>query len=119
MPTVADFANFSDESFDLRIGGDVDRTLEKNISSAPAGGEGALLTWNVRREGTGNVTYTVKVNDAQLPTYTVTLADWSAVQEVIRTPDIRSGRNTVEFRVTGGAGILSVGDVTLFYRKNV
>jgi hypothetical protein len=61
----------------------------------------------------------VKVNDAQLPTYTVTLADWSAVQEALDTANIKAGNNTVEFRVTGGTGTLSVADVMLFYRKNV
>lgn len=120
MPTVADFVQLSDSSIDLRIGGDVDRTLEETLSS-PASGEGALLTWNVRREGTGSVTYTVRVNDAPVTTYTVALADWSAVQEAMGTSDINQGNNTVEFRVTGGTegSILSFADVVLFYRKNI
>jgi len=119
MPTVSDFVQLSDSSIDLKLGLDIDRTLERNISSAPASGEGALLTWNIRREGAGSVTYTVKINSGLVNTYTVTLADWSAVQNAMDTSVIKQGKNTVEFRVTGGTGTLSFSDVVLFYRKNV
>jgi hypothetical protein len=122
MPRVADFVQFSDVSFDLRIGGDIDRPLTQLISDAPANGEGALLTWNVRREGSGSVTYEVKVNGSSAPTstvYTVSQPDWSTVQETIPTNVVKQGSNTVEFRVTGGSGTLSIGDVVLWYRQNV
>ena len=62
MARVADFAQFSDTAIDLRIGGDLDRTLTRNLDATPAGGQGALLKWMVRREGTGSVNYEVKVN---------------------------------------------------------
>ena len=118
MARVADFAQFSDTSIDLRIGGDIDRTLTRNLDATPAGGQGALLTWMVRREGTGSVSYEVKVNGSVLSTYTVTVGDWVGVKEAISTDDIHLGNNTVEFRVTGGTGTLSFGDVVLFYRQD-
>lgn len=120
MPTVADFAQFSDRSRDLRVGGDIDVTFERNIS-APVSGEGALLTWNIRREGLGSVTYMVRVNGTEIfnNPQTVNLIDWVSVQEVLDTEIIRQGNNTVEFRVTDGTGTLSFADVVLFYRKNI
>jgi hypothetical protein len=119
MTRVANYAQLSDVSFDLRLGGDIDRRLEQNITDAPVSGEGALLTWNVRREGVGSVTYQVKVNDAVAATYTVTSGDWSAVQEAMGTDSIQLGDNTVDFVVTGGDGTLSIGDVMLWYRVEV
>lgn len=116
---VADYAQLSDVSFDLRLGGDIDRTLEQHIADEPASGEGVLLTWNVRREGVGSVTYEVQVNGVQAATYMVNLADWSAVQEAMGTDTIRQGDNTVEFRVTAGTGTLFIGDVILWYRKDI
>lgn len=119
MARVADYAQLSDVSFDLRLGGDIDRTLEQHIADVPASGEGVLLAWNVRREGVGSVTYELRVNGTQAATYTVSGADWSTVQEAMGTDTIHQGDNTVEFRVTAGTGTLSIGDVMLWYRKDV
>ncbi|NJR62120.1 MAG: hypothetical protein HC769_26815 [Cyanobacteria bacterium CRU_2_1] len=121
MPRVADFVQLSDTSFDLRIGGEIARPLTQTIVDAPANGEGALLTWNVRREGSGSVTYEIKINgdDVARDAYTVSQGDWSAVQETLATNAIKQGSNTVTFVVTGGSGTLSIGDVVLWYRQNV
>jgi hypothetical protein len=118
MARVCDFEQFSDVSVDLRIGGDIDRTFTSSLDSTPASGEGSLLKWMVRREGTGCVTYEVRVNSVLVCTHTVTLADWSAVQEALATDQIHFGSNSVEFRVTAGTGTLSIGDVMLFYRQD-
>ena len=118
MARVADFVQFSDSDIDLRIGGDLDRTLTRNLDAPPAGGEGALLKWMVRREGNGNVTYQVKVNGSVINTYTVTVTDWVGVQEALSTDDIHFGNNTVEFKVTSGTATLSFSDVVLFYRQD-
>jgi hypothetical protein len=118
MATVADFALFSDSPIELSIGADIDRTLAKVLDATPASGHGALLTWMVRRVGTGSVSYEVKVNGSTINTYTVTEADRLAVQESISTDDIQLGNNTVEFRVTSGTATLSFADVVLFYRQN-
>jgi hypothetical protein len=115
---VADFEQFSDVSFDLRLGGDIDKTLTKNLDATPYSGEGALLMWNVRREGSGSVSYEVKVNNGSIATYTVNQGDWSSVHEAMPTSSIHLGDNTVEFRVTTGTGTLSIGDVILFYRQD-
>jgi hypothetical protein len=118
MATAVDFARFSDDAIDLSLSGNIDRTLSRNLS-IPVSGEGALLTWNVRREGVGSVTYLVRVNGNESGPYSVTLADWSAVQEALDTSNIKAGNNTIEFQLTGGTATLSFGDVVLFYRKSV
>ena len=118
MATVADYAQFSDASFDLRLtGGTIDKSLTRSIENAPASGEGALLMWNVRREGAGSVTYEVRVNGGTAATYTVTQGDWSAVHEALSTGSVHLGSNTVEFQVTAGTGIVSIGHVILFFRQ--
>jgi hypothetical protein len=63
----------------------------------------------------------VRVNNAFVASYFITDNEWRAVQEVIPTNTIQQGNNTVEFRVIRGSslGRLSIGDVTLWYRKNV
>ncbi len=119
MPRVANFAQLRDESFSLVVGGDIDRALTQDLADAPAAGEGALLTWNVQREGTGTVTYEVTMNGTRLNTYTATLGERRAVQEAMDTTTIHQGTNTVVFRVLGGTGTLEIGDVILFYRQDV
>ena len=104
MARVADFAQFSDTSIDLRIGGDIDRTLTRNLDATPASGEGAKLTWMVRREGAGSVTYEVKVNGSVLSTYTVTVGDWVAVHETMSTDAIHFSRAAVGGRPADGRG---------------
>ena len=85
MATVANFIQFSDAAFDLggAAGADIDRTLTRNIEDVPASGQGALLTWNVKRVGTGNVTYEVNLNGSLINTHTVTLGERRAMQEAI------------------------------------
>ena len=119
MPRVADFVTFSDKPFDLQLGSDIDETLTEIIEEQPQSGEGGLLTWNVRREGSGSVSYQIRVNNDNQTSYTVSETNWHSVQEVISTSDLKQGENTVEFIVTSGTGRLSIGDVTLFYRKNI
>lgn len=119
MQTVATFAQLADTPIDLRIGGDIDHTFTQNIPGPPASGEGSFLAWNVRREGSGSVTYEVKVNGTSIATYTVTQMDWSTVQETMPTDVVHQGNNTVEFRVTAGTAILSFSDVLLWYRVQV
>ena len=119
MTRVANFGMLSDQSFDLKIGDDIDKTLSENITGTPVSGSGAFLMWNVRREGTGTVKYEVKLNDQNPNKYVVDLKDWSSVHEAFNTSSIKQGTNKVEFKVTGGSGTLSIGDVVLFYREDV
>ena len=119
MARVADFVQFSDSPISLRIGGDIDRTLTRNLDATPASGEGAVLSWMVWRSGTGSsVEYEVKVNGSAINTYTVTLQDRVAVQETISTDYIHFGNNTVEFYVKNGPATLSFADVVLLYRQD-
>ena len=62
MARVADFVQFSDSPRSPRHRRYLDRALTQNLDATPAGGEGALLKWMVWRDGTGNVTYEVRVN---------------------------------------------------------
>lgn len=119
MPRVANFIQFSDQPFNLLIGGDIDRILTRDIDGVPGSGEGVLLTWNVQREGSGSVTYQVTLNGTLLNTYTASLGERRALQEATGTDRIQQGTNEVEFRVTGGTGSLEISDVILFYRQDV
>ena len=116
MPVVADFITFSDVSFDLELGGTSSQTLNENITEQPRLGEGALLLWNVRREGTGSVSYNIRVNNGNARSFTVSETNWHSVHEVIQTNDLNQGDNNIFITVTGGTGRLSVGDVTILYR---
>lgn len=118
MARVADFVTFSDFSFDLEIGGDIDRTLQETIEATPRSGEGVILMYNRRREASGSVSYTVSLNGTQISNATVSESNWHTVHEVVSTSNVRQGVNEIEFRVTSGNGRLSIGDVTLWYRQD-
>lgn len=119
MPVVADFVTFSDVSFDLQFSGNSSRTLTEEIAVQPQSGEGGLLLWNVRREGTGSVSYSITINDGNTTSFTIDDPEWRSIQEVVSTGAINQGQNNVVITVTGGTGRLSIGDVTLMYRLNV
>jgi hypothetical protein len=118
-PTVANYILFTDAAFELQAGADINRTLTRNIEDVPVSGQGALLTWNVKRVGTGNVTYTVHLNGSLINTHTVTLGERRAMQEATGTENVRQGENNVVFEVTDGTGILNVSSVMCFYRQEV
>ncbi|MEO1353995.1 MAG: hypothetical protein AAFW84_35470 [Cyanobacteria bacterium J06635_15] len=124
MAIVADYKHLSDKSIDLKvasseIAGNMRHTFEFNLTETPVTGEGALIAWNMRREYNYPVSYKVEVNGAYAARYTANETDWHAVHENIPSNSIHAGENTVTFEVTSGAGIVSIGDVTLWYRKNI
>lgn len=123
MPVVANYEFFQDESFPLRIGGDIDRTLESNIPNTPVSGEAAILMWKHWRTGSGSVTYRVRVNgeDVSNPTISQTVPerDFTSLHETINVNKIQQGNNTVEFRVMDGTGTVRIADVVILYRHNV
>jgi hypothetical protein len=119
MPTVATFYQLLDSEVELRIGGDLDRTFTQSVGVTPAGGEGALVTWNARRKATGSVTYTVTLNGTVLNTYTITSGDRFVVQEATQTADVIQGDNNLVFTVPAGTGTLGVSDIILWHRLNV
>lgn len=124
MAIVADYKHISDRSIDLKvasseIAGRMIHTFEFNLAEDPVSGEGALIAWNMRRELQDSVNYKVEVNGSYAARYTANETDWHAVHENIPSNSIHQGENTVTFEVTSGAGIVSIGDVTLWYRKSV
>ena len=119
MARVANYELFRDASFGLKIGDDIDRTLTANIENTPVSGEGAVAMWKARREGSGSVSYRVIVNGTQVYSTTTDEPNITTIHEVLNTPDISKGENTVKFEVTGGTGTLRVADVMIWYRQNV
>jgi len=118
MTTVADFAFFNDERFTL-LHGSAGKVLTRELET-PAGGEGAVLTWNVRRETDEPiVSYEVKVNKKVIANHFVISPEWTAVQEVLHTSDLKKDVNEVMFTVTLGTARLAIADVILWYRKNI
>ena len=117
--SVANYERFQDESFALRIGGDIDRTLTANIQNTPIAGEGAILMWKHWRAGSGSVSYRVSVNGVEVSTPTISddtpPRNFTSLHEVIGVNNISSGENNVEFRVTDGSGTLRIADVVIFY----
>ncbi|MEM9163017.1 MAG: hypothetical protein AAGC54_08105 [Cyanobacteria bacterium P01_F01_bin.4] len=124
MAIVADYKHISDKSIDLKvasseIAGTMIHTFEFHLAEDPVSGEGALIAWNMRRELADSVNYKVEVNGSYAARYTANETDWHAVHENIPSNSIHTGENTVTFEVTSGAGIVSIGDVTLWYRKSI
>lgn len=119
MPAVATYYQLLDSEIDLRIGGDIDRTLTQSVGVLPASGEGGKVSWMARRKASGSVTYTVTLNGQLLNTYTVSSADRFALHETIDSNQVNQGDNNLVFTVTGGTGTLGLGDVMLWHRVNV
>ncbi|UFP95045.1 hypothetical protein [Gloeobacter morelensis] len=114
---VANFAQFTDGSVSLDYL-DAPANFVRNLDT-PANGEGAVLTWTVRRFGSGPATYKVHVNGNLVGTYTHSLEERYAVQEALSTGEIHAGQNSVTFFTDADAsfdGELSIGDVVLHYR---
>lgn len=120
MATVCDYCLFQDYQFTLQQSGpETLKSLRKTLNGSPVGGEGVVLTWKVRRGGTGKVNYQVSVNGSTPEgTYVLSNDDTHSIQEVVPTDRLVSGENEVTFAVTGGTGNLTIGDVVMFFRQN-
>ncbi|MEM7794070.1 MAG: hypothetical protein AAF579_06395 [Cyanobacteria bacterium P01_C01_bin.118] len=120
---VADYEFFNDNSFELRIGADIDKTLPANIAYDPKPGEGAILMWKHWRTGTGPVSYKVLVNGTEVfaPTISGDTAtkNFTFLHENMSTNTLNAGENNIEFRVTGGTGTVRISDVVIFYRRDI
>jgi hypothetical protein len=122
MPTVATYYQLQDNPVDVST----TLTLSQSIPVTPAGGEGALVTWQAgTAAGTGFVSYKVEVNGNKLGDYLA--VNFSAagitggipVQETTTTPDVNKGPNQLVFTKTGGPGTLRLSAVMLWHRVNV
>jgi hypothetical protein len=119
MPTVATYYQLQDNPTDVSAS----LTLSQSVPVAPAGGEGALVTWLAGAVvGTGDVTYRVEVNGNSIGDYQA--FDFGQiipipVQEATNTNDVRQGGNQLVFRKTGGPGTLRLSAVMLWHRVNV
>jgi hypothetical protein len=125
MPRVATYYQLQDSSIDVSTF----LRLSQVVADTPAGGEGALVTWQAAAVpgGTLQVTYTVEVNGnpigdylafdftpAGLPTASI------PVQEATITSDVHQGSNQIVFRVTSTTGdALRLSSVMLWHRVNV
>jgi len=114
---VANFAQFSDANVSLDFFSVPSTSFVRNLDT-PADGEGAVLTWTMRRSVAGNATYEVRVNGAVVGTYTHGSEERYSVQEALSSNQINAGENTVTFYAGGVQynGSLIVGDVVLHYR---
>jgi hypothetical protein len=119
MPTVATYYQLQDEDVELGAGGPTSKTFTQNVGVAPAGQEGALVSWMAASKTTDSVEYTVTLNNVQLNEYTESSVEPGAMQEATTVSNVNQGNNTLVFQVTGGSGTLVVSDVMLWHRVNV
>jgi hypothetical protein len=121
MPTVATYYQLQDNPVDVST----PLTLSQSIPVTPAGGEGALVTWQAGTAGGGFATYKVEVNGNKLGDYlalsisTGAITGGIPVQETTTTSDVRKGPNQLVFTKTGGTGTLQLSAVMLWHRVNV
>jgi hypothetical protein len=103
-------------------------TLNQGVVDTPAGGEGALMTWQAAAVvGGGTVTYKVEVNGNLLGNYTALQIPVAAgqpdfgipVQEATVTSDVKRGPNKLVFTRTSATGTLRLSAVMLWHRVDV
>ena len=126
MPRVATYYQLLDNPVDVSA---TPLTLNQSVADTPAGGEGALVTWQAAAVpgGTGTVTYAVEVNGNPLGDYLALEGTFpgfpdfpTAVQEAANTTDVRRGGNQLVFTVTSTTGdVLRLRAVMLWHRVNV
>ena len=118
MPKVATYYQLQDNPIDVTT----PLTLNKSVADTPAGGEGALVTWQAGSAGTGFVTYRVEVNGNKIGDYValnISPTFGIPVQEATTTSDVKKGPNKLVFTKTGGTGTLRLSAVMLWHRVNV
>ena len=135
--TAADFVLFTDKTEELYfhhgIKEEVTKSFEANILELSiASGQGAILSWNVRRIGSDEnpIKYYIEVNGYDTShgnPYLVRDANFSTRQEVIPTNVLRPGKNEVTVKILrsdSGAwknenlnNRLMVSDIVVWYRQ--
>ena len=120
MPRIADYAVVTDARFALQTGGELDRDFGFTLENGAHLGSRSILAFVLNvNSGATSLGFEVKVNGSSQLSYTYTGFRSNTLHEVIDADVLRAGSNTIEFRITGGAGGLEFGDVALFYQRDI
>ena len=120
MTTLVDYTIVTDPHFDLSTNGN--KSWEKDFAIPPgAPSFNAILSFNLLPTSGCNAVLVVELNDRKVFQGTVKAPagtnEFRAVNEVIsleNPPVMKNGSNHLEFKLTGGAGQMTIADVILW-----
>ena len=120
MPRIADYSAITDGKFTLSTSGDIDFDRDFTLESGAGLGSSSILAFVLFVDpGAASLTFEVAVNGSPQLSYGYNGPHHSTLHEVISGNVLKAGTNNVSFRITGGTGNLSFGDVVLFYQRDI
>ena len=99
---------------DIQFGVPKDAFLETATAAQP------ILMYTLHAEDPSDLSYQIEINGKLLATWSINANIRRTVHEVVSPSLLKRGQNdnTVRFQVTGGDGVLKVGQVVLWFQRN-
>lgn len=124
MSRIADYAVISDSRFTLQTAGagDTDKDFDFGLESGAHLGSRAVLLFDLFvDDSSSSLKFEVKINGSVQMTRTYSSFRSNTMHEVVDANVLKSGANAnnIEFRIASGTGRLEIGDVVLFYQRDV
>ncbi len=116
MPRIADYTVLIDNSFSLSLAGSITRNFDFTLP-ADTQLDNAVLFFMVET-GPANVQFSVAVNGAVQAVLTYNDRELHSAHEVVDGL-LPVGINTVTFTVLAGGGTAEIGDVVLFFQRDI
>lgn len=116
IPGITDFHVLEDKSFEIQIGGSLGAEKAFTLRPFPRGEMLWLVAWNVCTDSGRMAKYEVRINGKLAAVQCVRSRDWHLVQENLGSALLPAGPNRIQFRALSQGTVLSLGEMTLFFR---
>lgn len=118
MAIVADYLAIRDSGFRLQVGQDIDWQTNFNLGSAAQLNQRMILQFfYVSAKNASNLSFRFMINGTTIRTINVTGNFFATVHEILGGNVLKHGQNTIEARIVGGTGSVTLSDVVLWFQR--
>ena len=120
MPRIADYSVIRDSSFEIRTGGDIDRSFDFSLYEGFHRGSRSILAYVVDPEANvSGLKLRISVNGTSVKEATFSSNSYQTLHEVLSANLLRVGSNTIDFRIISGSGNINVSDIVLWWQRDI
>ncbi|MEM7126606.1 MAG: hypothetical protein AAF702_09790 [Chloroflexota bacterium] len=119
MAIISDFLPLVDNGFNLEVGKDIDRHFAFEFGNAAQLDQKLILQYFYEsHQDASNLRLRFRVNGNDIRTMTLNGNSFSTMHEILQGNNFAQGRNTIEAKIVGGDGSVTLSDIVLWFRRN-
>jgi len=122
MPRIADYLIITQSNFSIQSDGDIDREFNFTLESGASLASRAVLVFDISiQPAANNLRFEARINGSSQESRSYTGLQRHSIHTVVDASLLRIGNNAnnINFRILSGTGRLSIGDVVLFYQRDI